>query len=59
MDKPRYLNTTAAAQYMGVSRATFWRWNQHEPLPSVVIMGKVLYDTHDLDMYASNHKVGV
>ena len=56
--KQRLFNMEAAADYMGVSRSTFLRLYKHgpEPLPTVTIRARQMYDVQDMDRIIDEQK---
>ena len=52
----RLLAVNAAAEYLGVSRATVERLVQRGELPIVKILGSTRYDVEDLKGYIESHR---
>ena len=52
----RLLPIEAAAEYLGVSRATVERLVFRGELPTVKIAGSTRYDVEDLDAYIANNR---
>ena len=53
---PKYLNVSGAAEYLGVSRATFWNLRQSYPLKQYDFNGSVRFKPSDLDAWAEQFK---
>lgn len=53
---PKYLNVTGAAEYLGVSRATFWKLRESYPLKQYDFDGAVRFRPSDLDEWAEQFK---
>lgn len=55
--KPEYLNATAAAEYLGVSKTTFWRMRKEYPVSVYFFEVSVpRYKRSDLDEWAEQFK---
>lgn len=57
MTKERRLNIGEAADYCGVSRATFDRWRKRFKVPGKSVGGVVRYKTSDLDKFLKTKKM--
>lgn len=53
--KPQYLNTTAAAKYLGIGQSTLERWRVGGTGPKFRVLGAKLvrYSISDLDEFAA------
>lgn len=49
---PKYLNVSGAAEYLGVSRSTFWKLREAYPLKQYDFDGTVRFKPSDLDAWA-------
>lgn len=49
---PKYLNVSGAAEYLGVSRSTFWKLREAYPLKQYDFDGAVRFKLSDLDAWA-------
>lgn len=49
---PKYLNVSGAAEYLGVSRSTFWKLREAYPLKQYDFDGTVRFKPSDLDEWA-------
>lgn len=55
--KNEYLNATAAAEYLGVSRTTFWRLRRDYPISAYFFeVSCPRYKRSDLDEWAEQFK---
>ena len=55
--KSEYLNATAAAEYLGVSKTTFWRMRKEYPVSVYFFEASVpRYKRSDLDEWAQQFK---
>lgn len=52
-----YLNGTEAANYLGVSSTTFWRWKKKYKIKTRVIDDIVRYKKSDLEEFIKKHSV--
>lgn len=53
---PKYLNVTGAAEYLGVSRTTFFKLRESYPLKQYDFDGAVRFKPSDLDAWAEQFK---
>ena len=53
---PKYLNVSGAAEYLGVSRSTFWKLREAYPLKQYDFDGTVRFKPSDLDAWAEQFK---
>ena len=53
----RRLNIGEAAEYCGVSRATFGRWRKKFKLPGRSVGGVIRYQTSELDKFLKTKKM--
>lgn len=57
--KPEYLNATAAAEYLGVSKTTFWRMRKEYPVSVYFFeVSCPRFKRSDLDEWAEQFKEG-
>lgn len=54
---PKYLNVTGAAEYLGVSRATFWKLRELYPLKQYDFDGAVRFKPSDIDEWAKQFEI--
>lgn len=53
---PKYLNVSGAAEYLGVSRTTFFKLRESYPLKQYDFDGSVRFKPSDLDAWAEQFK---
>lgn len=53
---PEYLKAAQAAEYLGVSRTTFWRLRKEHPLNAYFFEASPRYKRSDLDEWAEQFK---
>lgn len=53
---PKYLNVAGAAEYLGVSRTTFFKLRESYPLKQYDFDGAVRFKPSDLDAWAEQFK---
>lgn len=54
-----YLDATAAADHLGVSLATLYRWRRKGVVPYVKVVGSIRFRRTDLDQMMEDHIVRV
>lgn len=55
---PEYLKTTQAAEYLGVSRTTFWRLRKEHPIRAYFFEASPRFKRSDIDEWAKQFKEG-
>ncbi len=58
-NKPKRLETAAAAEYLQLAPSTLvtWRCTRRYPLPFMKLGSRVFYDIEDLDKFIESRKV--
>lgn len=53
---PAYMNASKAAQYLGVSRSTFYNWTKKHSIQTINIDGTKAYSRVALDNFMKAHE---